>query len=67
MKLKMNSSICDKINKSIHYFIICDSTPDISQQEQNVLIIRCVRKNEGSRQGSIQERFIISFLLLSKI
>lgn len=54
-------TILYEINKSVHFSLIYDSTPDTSHCEQNVLIIRYVHKNEETRQWTVQERFIEFF------
>lgn len=44
---------------AIYYSVICDSTPDISHTEQNVLLIRYVHQDkEDSGVWKIVERFI---------
>lgn len=55
------NTILDKISKSIYFSVICDSTPDVSHSEQNVLIIRYVQKDEETREWTIQERFVEFF------
>lgn len=55
------NTIIDEISKSIYFSVICDSTPDVSHSEQNVLIIRYVQKDEETREWTIQERFVEFF------
>ncbi|XP_054706880.1 52 kDa repressor of the inhibitor of the protein kinase-like [Uloborus diversus] len=51
--------------KAIYYAIIADATPDVSHQEQNVLILRYLSFSSDKNLFEIQERFI-EFLNFSK-
>lgn len=44
--------------KAIYYAIIADATPDVSHQEQNVLILRYLSFSTEKNLFEIQERFI---------
>lgn len=43
---------------AIYYCIIADATPDVSHQEQNVLVLRYVHLNQGRNVFEIKERFV---------
>lgn len=51
---------------SIYFSVICDATPDAAHIEQNVLILRYVKKEEESRKWTVEERFIEFFDLTQK-
>ncbi|XDV16533.1 hypothetical protein PO909_016205, partial [Leuciscus waleckii] len=53
------NTILKEREDAIYYSVICDSTPDISHTEQNVLLIRYVHQDkEDSGVWKIVERFI---------
>jgi hypothetical protein len=51
---------------SIYYSIICDSTPDVSHIEQNVIILRYVYRDKTTNVWSVEERFLEFFNLHQK-
>lgn len=55
---KLLNTILHQREESVFYGIIVDATPDISHQEQNVLILRYVFQNEEKNTFEVCERFI---------
>lgn len=55
---KVINTILKQRENAIYYSIIADATPDVSHQEQNVLILRYVSQNEKTEVFNIFERFI---------
>jgi len=55
---KVLNHILNKRIKSIYYGVIVDATPDVSHQEQNVLILRYVLYISENKTFEIKERFI---------
>ncbi|KAL4127224.1 hypothetical protein QTP88_011414 [Uroleucon formosanum] len=55
---KVMKIILKQREKAIYYSIIADATPDVSHQEQNVLILRYVSQIEKTELFNIYERFI---------
>lgn len=55
---KLLKTILHQREESVFYGIIVDATPDISHQEQNVLILRYVFQNEEKNTFEVCERFI---------
>lgn len=55
---KVLKHILNERTESIYFSIIADATPDVSHQEQNVLILRYVLRNKETKTFEIKERFI---------
>lgn len=55
---KVLNSILAEREEAIYYAVICDSTPDISHTEQNVLLLRYVHQDKNSGVWEITERFL---------
>jgi len=55
---KVLSHILNERIRSIYYGVIVDATPDVSHQEQNVLILRYVLYISENKKFEIKERFI---------
>lgn len=55
---KVLNHILNERIKSIYYGVIVDATPDVSHQEQNVLILRYVLYINENKTFEIKERFI---------
>uniref|UniRef100_A0A1A8IJ03 TTF-type domain-containing protein n=2 Tax=Nothobranchius kuhntae TaxID=321403 RepID=A0A1A8IJ03_NOTKU len=56
-KRVLNAILAER-EDAIYYSVICDSTPDISHTEQNVLLVRYVHQHKDSDVWEITERFI---------
>lgn len=55
---RVQKTILKERDDAIYYGIICDSTPDISHTEQNVLLMRYVHYNKNVDEWEITERFL---------
>lgn len=55
---KLLETILNQREEAIFYGLIVDATPDVSHQEQNVLILRYVLRNDETSSFEIYERFI---------
>ncbi|KAJ8870106.1 hypothetical protein PR048_029118 [Dryococelus australis] len=55
---KLLKTILNQREEAIFYGLIVDVTPDVSHQEQNVVILRCVFQNKETNSFEICERFI---------
>lgn len=53
----LNSILAER-EEAIYYSVICDSTPDISHTEQNVLLLKYVHQDKNSGVWEITERFL---------
>lgn len=51
-------TILQERNESIYFGLIVDATPDISHQEQNVLVLRYVHRDKDTKNFEVYERFI---------
>lgn len=56
-KRVLNTILAER-EDAIYYSVICDSRPDISHTEQNVLLVRYVHQDKDSCVWKITERFI---------
>jgi hypothetical protein len=50
--------ILDERTELIYFSIISDATPDVSHQEQNLIILRYVLRNGEAKKFEIKERFV---------
>lgn len=55
--------VLDERTESIYFSISADAAPDVSHQEQNVLVLRYVLHNKETKTFEIKERSI-EFLVL---
>lgn len=55
---KVKNTILTEREEVIYYSVICDSTPDISHTEQNVLLVRYVHQDKDTGVWAITERFV---------
>ncbi|XP_075060835.1 zinc finger MYM-type protein 1-like [Mixophyes fleayi] len=59
-------TILSEREKAIYFSVICDSTPDVSHTEQNVIVLRYVLRDSVTECWIIQERFIEYFDFFNK-
>lgn len=52
------NTILQERNEAIYFGMIVDATPDVSHQEQNVLLLRYVHRKKKTNQYEVHERFI---------
>nr|CAH7744212.1 unnamed protein product [Callosobruchus chinensis] len=54
----MLEPILQERNEAIYFGLIADATPNVSHQEQNVLVLRYVHQDKDTKTFEVYERFI---------
>ena len=55
---KVLNTILQEQKQAIYYALIIDATPDVSHQEQKVIILRYMFQNKDTQTYEILERFV---------